>query len=143
MMDFNTYSNVLVFFGETSGALPLLSECLRTRALRGAGGKAGVLGRAPPSLRHIARLLHRTKGTASWGKCIHGPGMEGRDHSTCRGDGGGHNRKGCGGKPRPALALARWDSVSLSHCLVQAGCCSLSIQGLPKPQGSSYTWEER
>lgn len=45
MMEFNTYSNVLVVFGETSGALPLLSECLRIWALRGVGGKAGVLGR--------------------------------------------------------------------------------------------------
>lgn len=45
MTEFNTYSNVLVFFGETSGALPLLSECLRIWALRGVGGKAGVLGR--------------------------------------------------------------------------------------------------
>lgn len=45
--------------------------------------------------------------------------------------------------PRPALALASWDSVSLSHCPSQAGCRALSVQSLPKPQGSSYIWEER
>ena len=96
----------LCFFGETSGALPLLSECWRIWALRGVAGKAGVLGgEHHPAAGTQLDFCTEQKGqhpekNASMARC----GGKGPFHLP--GGQGWAQQKGVWSKPRPALALA-------------------------------------